>query len=197
MDLREESKKCFGKLLFSDDEVEDRVVSPTGERRGEEDLQSKSDDRSKSDIVIQLEKSIYNRALDQATKKKIHKNWKNHKFVTLYEDIFRHIMINLDPGSHVQNKALIERLKTDTDLAINIANMSMEELFPERWEKEYKEKEIRENILNNRKVNESSFLKCKRCKSKRVMVSMAALRSCDEGMIAMKVCQDCGFMSKS
>jgi len=167
MDLREESKKCLKILNLN------------------------------NDIIVQIEKSIYNRALDQAIKKGIHKSWKNQKFSVLYEDIFRHIMNNLDPESHVQNKSLLERLKNDPELANNIANMSMEELFPGRWEHEYKEKETRENILNNRKINENSFLKCKKCKSKRVMVTMLALRSADEGLVAMKVCQDCGFMSKS
>lgn len=147
--------------------------------------------------ILQIEKSIYNKSLDQATKNHIQKSWKNSKFVAIYENNFRHIISNLDPNSHVENNYLLNKLKDNPNLADDIANMQMDELFPERWEAHYREKEIREGILNNREIKENSFIRCKKCKSRKVLVNTFQARSADEASTNMKICQDCGYVSKS
>ena len=65
----------------------------------------------KKKITENLEKGIYNYAIQTAKDKKVVRKWENKYFVILYVDKFKSIYNNLNKKSTVGNKNLLTRLK--------------------------------------------------------------------------------------
>ena len=74
-----------------------------------------------------LEKGIHNWSLKEATNKKVIKKWDNPFFVQIYIDHLRSIYVNL------KNDGLIERVNNGEIKSQEIAFMTHQEMFPEKW----------------------------------------------------------------
>ena len=82
-----------------------------------------------NDLTINLEKGIFNYAIQEATYKKIIKKWENQLFVQLYIDRLRTIYINL------KNENILNQLKSKEITPQLVAFMTHQEMNSNRWEK--------------------------------------------------------------
>ena len=62
----------------------------------------------KKKISLNLEKGIFNFAIQTAKQKNIVRKWDNDTFVLIYIDKFRSILLNINPKSTVKNKDLLK-----------------------------------------------------------------------------------------
>ena len=60
---------------------------------------------------INLEKGIYNAAIQEANKRNVLKNWENPIFSHIYKATARRTMNNMSPNTYVKGLRLLDRLK--------------------------------------------------------------------------------------
>ena len=134
-----------------------------------------------------LEKGIYNYAIQEATIRKIIKKWENPSFAQLYVDRLRSIYINL------KNEYLLHQIKTNEITPKTLAFMTHQELNPEHW-KEFIDKKIKRDASKYSMNIEAStdMFTCKKCKSKKCTYYELQTRSADEPMTIFVSCLDCG-----
>ena len=142
------------------------------------------------DILIygNIEKGIYNYAIQESTSKNIVKKWTNYSFVTIYVDRFRSIYMNLK-----KNPELRDHVKTGEIEPVQLAFMSHYEMNPKKWKDimEIKKKRDASKLKTNVEANTDMYT-CRRCKSKRTSYYEMATRSADEQMTIFITCLDCG-----
>ncbi|MHA2342516.1 MAG: hypothetical protein ACXADW_11615 [Candidatus Hodarchaeales archaeon] len=147
----------------------------------------------KKKVSLNLEKGIFNYAIQTAKHKNIVRKWDNKAFVLIYIDKLRSIMLNLNAKSTIQNKQLLKKLKKGEFKAHEIAFMSHQELFPEKWKKLIEEKIKRDQ--NEGKVDLSAATDefyCFRCKKRKCSYYQMQTRSADEPMTTFVTCLLCG-----
>jgi hypothetical protein len=83
--------------------------------------------------AVNIERGIYNSALQKAKQLNVVCKWSSDRFVDIYNQRVKAVLSNLDPASYVGNARLFQRLVTMEILPPEIAFMSPAELFPERW----------------------------------------------------------------
>jgi transcription elongation factor S-II len=142
---------------------------------------------------IDLEKGIYNAAIQDATKKGVRKHWDNSDFADIYKMISRRTVANLSPETYVGNKRLLTRLKEGEFEPHKIPFMTARELYPEHWQPLADEQMKRENtMLEGDKEGGSDMFKCKRCGKSRTRYWEMQTRSSDEPMTIFIRCLNCG-----
>lgn len=149
--------------------------------------------RSKIEIVlkhknnsINLEIGIYNYSIKEADRRKIVKKWDNSKFVQIYLDHMKSILMNL-------NKNIIEQINNKEVKAQNVAFMTHQELCPSKWSEAIAKKTIRDKVKfeNNMEATTDTFT-CHKCKSKKCSYYLLQTRSADEPMTCYVSCLECG-----
>ena len=140
-----------------------------------------------------LEAGVYNWALEFAERERIPKTWKNQKFVTIYNNKARSIFTNLDPNSYIGNNRCLTRLQDEEFLPSDVAFLSRETLFPDRW-KEVLDKKMKkdEHVFEERPQAMTNQFKCGKCKKRECVFQELQLRSCDEPMTLFITCLNCG-----
>jgi DNA-directed RNA polymerase subunit M/transcription elongation factor TFIIS len=134
-----------------------------------------------------LEKGIYNYAINKASSKNIVKKWDNPSFINLYIDRLRSVYMNL------KNVEFLEKIKSKEILAEKVASMTHYEMFPSHWEESLEKKMMRDASRLNTNIQASTDMyTCKRCKSKKTTYYEVATRSADEQMTIFITCLDCG-----
>jgi DNA-directed RNA polymerase subunit M/transcription elongation factor TFIIS len=134
-----------------------------------------------------LEKGIYNYAIQKASSKNIVKKWDNPSFVNLYIDRLRSVYMNL------KNPQFLEKIKLKEIPAEKVASMTHYEMFPSHWEESLEKKMMRDASRLNTNIQASTDMyTCKRCKSKKTTYYEVATRSADEQMTIFITCLDCG-----
>lgn len=143
--------------------------------------------------IIELEKSIFKVAFDQAVKNFIPRNWKIQPFRELYKQVTRTVLWNIHPESPVKNSRLIERIK-DGEFALDaIPTMTSYELYPEHWKELADKQLIREQkILEGDKSRATDQYKCHRCGKRECTYYELQTRSADEPMTIFITCLNCG-----
>ncbi len=138
-------------------------------------------------ISRNLEKSIYNSSLQDATNKKIIKKWENSYFVEIYVAKLKSILINL------KNKELVNNIKNRIFKANEIGFMTHIELRPELWKELLEEKKKRDEIkfTGNITATTDNFT-CRKCKSHKCSYYQLQTRSADEPMTTYVDCLNCG-----
>jgi len=147
----------------------------------------------KKKLSLNLEKGIFNYTIQVAKQKNIVRKWDNDTFVLIYTDKFRSILFNLNAKSTVQNKELLKKLKTGKFKAHELAFMSHQELYPEKWKSLIEEKIKRDQ--NEGKVDLSAATDefyCFRCKKRKCSYYQMQTRSADEPMTTFVTCLLCG-----
>ena len=136
---------------------------------------------------LNIEKSIYNFAIQKANKKKIVKKWDNPFFVLIYVNKLKSILYNL------KNPNIIEKLNSKEILSKDIAFLTHMELLPERWNEKLKEKELRiENKFFPKIEASTDNFTCGKCKSTACTYYQLQTRSADEPMTTFVTCTNCG-----
>jgi transcription elongation factor S-II len=134
-----------------------------------------------------LEKGIHNWALKEATNKRVVKKWDNQFFVQIYLDHLRSIYNNL------KNKKLIQMVNNGEIKAHEIAFMTHQEMYPEKWEELLKAKSIRDkNKFEQNLEAATDTFTCRKCRSKKCTYYQMQTRSADEPMTIFVTCIDCG-----
>ena len=147
----------------------------------------------KKKLSLNLEKGIFNYSIQTAKQKNIVRKWDNAAFVLIYIDKLRSIILNLNAKSTVQNKQLLKRLKNGQFKAHELAFMTHQELFPEKWKTLIEEKIKRDQ--NEGKVDLSAATDefyCFRCKKRKCSYYQMQTRSADEPMTTFVTCLLCG-----
>ena len=138
-------------------------------------------------MVLNLEKGIFNYSLQEAGFRKIVKKWENPQFVQLYTDRLRTVYLNL------KNKNLIEQLKSNEITPQGLAFMTHQEMNHEKWQDLMEKKRILDaNKFNNNIQASTNLFTCVKCKSKRCTYYSLQTRSSDEPETIFVTCLDCG-----
>jgi len=137
--------------------------------------------------AVNIEKGIFNYAIEDATRKHLVKKWENIHFVEIYLTRFRTIMNNLKSSPY-----LIEQLRAKKWKPHEIAFLSHYEMSPERWEKLIADKQERDKNIYDVQQKINSEFKCRRCKSNNCSYYQLQTRSADEPMTTFVSCQECG-----
>ena len=144
-----------------------------------------------------LEKGIYNYAINQAKTRNVVRQWDNSAFVMLYVDKLRSVWFNINDASYVENHHLLERLFSDEFKAHELAFMTHYELCPEKWKDLIDLKIARDKIKFDNQVDSASDeFKCPRCQQRKCSYYQLQTRSADEPMTVFIVCAKCGRTSK-
>ena len=106
-------------------------------------------------LSLNLEKGIFNYAIQTAKLRNIVRKWDNEAFAMIYIDKFKSILLNLNGKSTIQNKDLLKRLKKKEFKAHELAFMTHHELYPEKWKAL-----IEEKIKRDKKRGCGGFISC-------------------------------------
>lgn len=140
-----------------------------------------------------LEIGIYNATIDYASSVRIPLSWQSDLFVEAYMAKVRSVFANLNKESYVGNMNLIDRLKDGEFLPHDIATMSREYLFPERWRQiqETEDKRL-QSAYEITQTAMSDQITCGKCKKKKVSYYELQTRSGDEAATIYYTCLVCG-----
>lgn len=147
-----------------------------------------------SDIVARdLEVGVYNWCVLYSEKHDIVKNWRNFKFITLYQNKSKSIFDNLDKNSYIKNTRLIDRLHEKEFLPHMLPFMKPENMFPEIWA-DIIDANMKKDmlILEAKPVAMTTEFKCGKCKKRECVYQELQVRSADEPMTVFITCLNCG-----
>ena len=137
--------------------------------------------------AINLEKGVFNYAIQEAGRKKIVKKWENPHFVSLYKDRLRSIYMNL------KNTTLLEQVRNKEIEPKQLAFMTHQEYNPEKWRELIEKKMKRDASKYNDNIQASTNMyTCRKCKSNRCTYYEMQTRSADEPATIFVTCLDCG-----
>jgi transcription elongation factor S-II len=137
--------------------------------------------------AINIEKSIYNKSLEDATKMTIVKRWDNKLFVVVYLNKFKQIYFTL------KNPEIIEKIKTGVFISKDMAFKTNQQLYPEKWDKIIEDKKLRlENKYFPKIEASTDNFNCRKCKSNQCTYYQLQTRSADEPMTTYVTCINCG-----
>ena len=102
-------------------------------------IQFRNNVRNKINIIVCnskksriIERSIYNYCIKDAKQKKIIKKWTNKYFILLYTNKLRSLWFNINK-SYVNNTSFLEKILSNEINEQNIAFLTHQEMFPEKW----------------------------------------------------------------
>ena len=144
-------------------------------------------------ISKRIERGIYNFSLEKAEKNKIVKTWDNKLFKQIYVDKCRSIYTNLNSDNYINNKRLLNRLLDKEFKARDLAFMTPQYTFPEKWKNLIDLKYKRDKVLYETKPEAmTDQFKCSRCKKRKCSYFELQTRSADEPMTVFITCINCG-----
>jgi len=143
----------------------------------------------KDDALSQnIEVSIYNWCISEASNKQIMQTLENKFFMILYKDRLRSITRNL---SH--NNDFLQKIKSKEIEAHKIGKITHQEMDPNKWSDIIQQKIERDNQkYNNNTEGLSKEFKCGRCKKRETQYTQVQTRSADEPMTTFVTCVNCG-----
>ena len=144
-------------------------------------------------LSLNLEKGIFNYTIQTARLRNVVRKWDNKAFVMIYVDKFKSILLNLNAKSTIKNKELLKRLKNKEFKAHELAFMTHQELYPEKW-KYLIDKKIKrdksEGVVDLSAATDEFF--CFKCKKRKCSYYQMQTRSADEPMTTFVTCLLCG-----
>ena len=137
-------------------------------------------------VASNLERAIFNYAIQESTRRKIIKKWENPYFSQLYMDRLRTIHRNLSPD-------ILSAIHSGELAVQTFAFMTHQEMNPERWAILIQQKSKRDASRFDTKIEASTDMyTCKKCRSKRCTYYEMQTRSADEPATIFVTCLDCG-----
>jgi DNA-directed RNA polymerase subunit M/transcription elongation factor TFIIS len=126
----------------------------------------------------------------------INKNWNDTAFVQCYSNKARHLLLNLNPHSYVNNKYLLSRYLNDEFSCVSLCfSMSHIDLFPDRFTSALKDNlqtaKLSWTVQLDPDTMPDGLLTCRVCKSKRTVFHSLQVRAGDEGMVNFASCLSC------
>lgn len=142
----------------------------------------------KKKIAINIEKGIFNFAINKSKERNIVRKWENKYFVKLYIDRYRSLYINFKNSKFLVKKVELKKIHTS-----ELTMMTHQELCPSKWKKLIDAKNKRD--INLTSVNLSAAtdeFKCYKCKNNKCNYYQLQTRSADEPMTTFVTCLICG-----
>lgn len=138
-------------------------------------------------LASNLEKGLYNYAIQEANFRKIVKKWENGAFVQLYLDRLRSVYSNLKT-----NRDLATLVLSGDVLPQSLAFMTHQEMNPTHWTEiiERLRKRNASKYTDNTEASTDMFT-CRKCKGKRCTYYEMQTRSADEPATIFITCLDC------
>lgn len=134
-----------------------------------------------------IEKTIYNHAIQEAQNKSLIKKWDNPFFRILYLTRLKSILSNLKHNTEFREQILNKQISYK-----QLAQMTHQEMDPKRWETQIKEKIERDKAKYETQKRINSEFTCFKCKSNNCDYYQLQTRSADEPMTTFVSCLDCG-----
>lgn len=136
-----------------------------------------------------IEISLFNSTLKDATERTIIKKWENPYFVMLYKDHLRSLWVNL---RNKDTKLLQKIISNEIDCR-SVGELNHQDMYQEKW-KDLIEAMIERNKhkYENNKEGVSTEFKCGRCKKRETKYTQVQTRSADEPMTTFVTCVNCG-----
>ena len=148
------------------------------------------EDNSKSK---KIERSIFNFAIKESSKRNVIKKWDNKNFCNLYVDRFRSIYFNLNKKSYVENKTFIKKIKKENMITKDLSSLTHRDMKPKLWKKLINNKIKRDkNYLKGDISASTDEFKCFKCFKRNCTYYQLQTRSADEPMTTFVTCLDCG-----
>jgi len=147
----------------------------------------------KKKLSKNLEKGIFNYSIQTAGLRNIVRKWDNEAFVMIYIDKFKSLLINLNVKSTIDSKELLKRLKKGEFKAHELAFMTHQELYPEKWKSLIEQKIKRdksEGVVDLSAATDEFY--CFKCKKRKCSYYQMQTRSADEPMTTFITCLLCG-----
>lgn len=142
---------------------------------------------------VDLERGIYNYALEEADRRRVKKVWENPDFQAIYDIASKRTITNIDNTSYLANTRLLERLKEGEFKPHDIPFMAYSELFPEKWGTMIEMAIKRETkMLEVDKSMATDMFRCTRCGKRQCTYYEMQTRSADEPMTQFIRCMNCG-----
>ena len=138
-------------------------------------------------LCLNLEKGVFNAAIQSAGEASVIKRWDSPGFVLLYTNRLRSIVRNL--GNEVLRQKILDRTLKPHKLAF----MEHQAMQPERWQSLIAAKKLKdENRYAPRLEASTDNFTCYKCRSKKCSYYQLQTRSADEPMTTFVTCIDCG-----
>ncbi len=143
-------------------------------------------------IVLNMEKGIFNNAIQYCKEKGYPLKWSDLNFCKNYSSNARRILANI---SYTTNAPVLrEKIKDGMIEPYDLVNMTREQLNPEVWES-LKTKTLNK-IVVKQEAQEDGMFKCNKCKSMKTVYYQMQTRSADEPMTTYVTCTNCNFKWK-
>ena len=138
-------------------------------------------------IAVNLEKGVFNYALQEAGRKKIVKKWENPQFVIIYVDRLRSVYMNL------KNETFLKRVQLGEIDSKKVGSMTHQDYHPEKWRLMIEKKMKRDASKYSDNIQATTNMyTCRKCKSTRCTHYEMQTRSADEPATIFVTCLDCG-----
>lgn len=135
-----------------------------------------------NDYAIEVEKSINKFTIEYT---------ENNDNQYLLESIYNTKLSELLSALTIASDKKYILIKNNED-ACNFAYFKPEILYPEKYERLLKKKEIEEYKKNN--VKSSTAFKCSKCKKNKCQVTQKQIRAGDEPATTFVTCLECGYV---
>lgn len=143
--------------------------------------------------IEDLEIGIFNSSLDYSIKNKIQLSWSNQSYQNVYNNTCRSIYSNLLQDTYIKNINLFTKLKNNDFLPHDLAFMSSEELYPEKWVTIIEKQKLKlKEAYEIKQVSMTDLIKCGKCKKNKISYQELQTRSGDESMTIFFTCLSCG-----
>jgi transcription elongation factor S-II len=140
-----------------------------------------------------LEVGVFNWTIQQCETLKLSKNWKNPRFVSVYKDKARSMVVNIQQDSYVKNDKLIGRIMDREFMPHELPFMKPENMFPQRWAEILDVKMKKDmHVFEEKPVAMTTEFKCGKCKKRECVYQELQVRSADEPMTIFITCTNCG-----
>jgi len=136
---------------------------------------------------VNIEKGIYNFAIEEASNKNIIKQWDNPYFRVLYMTRLKSILSNLK-----HNDTFCTMVKNQSIDFKTLASLSHQEMVPSRWDKLIQEKIERDRAIYEVQKKINSEFTCYKCMSNNCDYYQLQTRSADEPITTFVACMECG-----
>jgi transcription elongation factor S-II len=139
-------------------------------------------------ICKNIEISIFNYTLREASSKKIVKKWENKYFVQLYLNRLKSLKSNMET-----NPSLLSSIKNKKINKRSLETLSHREMNPSIWKKLIEAKVKRDkNMTSDNMMAATDQFKCYKCKKRKCTYYEMQTRSADEPMTTFVTCLSCG-----
>lgn len=116
-------------------------------------------------------------------------NYPNNFVVSVYNDKFNEIYLNLDPKSRNYNKTLIENIKNETLKIELVPFLSPQQINPKKWISLLEKEKTKEDVEKN--MATTDLYTCRKCGGKKFRIRELQTRSADEPSTKFVTCLTC------